>query len=332
MSWTDHFPVLGDNLIAAWQNLAKNGEVAEIEACFAIREWINLRPARHLVSASLFWKPAYVGEQEFPPLTRELLRNPRSYGIATRENDPWGHYVAPLLDGAAKLWASRPDITFRVYLAADLDFLIGDLTAVGCEIVLMESCSLRHNPGAMWRFLALEGDTVVTVTDADRARDVIHDVTRTEAAVAAGLGSWRSPYTWGPAATHSNIAAWYRPINACQFGTNACLPMRVLAEAFVWSVKNGMFPTAAPVAFGAAEEFFGSGWPGYGFDEWFLLCAVYPRLAAGGMLTVIRPGDHTLHHLFALDIEYCTWANPASEIVYLPWKNAAEDAISRTPP
>jgi hypothetical protein len=320
MSWTDHFPVLADDLISTWHDHAGADERLEIARHFAIQRWINRRPARHVVSASLFWKPAYAGEPEFPPLTREVLQHPQKFGIHSRENDPWGNYVSPLIDGAVKLRAARPDITFRVYLAADLEFLIDDLTDAGCEIALMESRSVRHNPGAMWRFLAMEGEETVTVTDADHAREVIHDVRRTEAAVAAGLASWRSPYTWGPAARQANIAAWYRPINACQFGSALNLPICEMAMAFIWGVRLGKLPTAAPVAFGTPEEFFGSAWPGYGFDEWFLLCAVYPRLARGGVLSVIRPGDQTLHHLFALDIEYCTWANPGSEIVYLPWQ------------
>lgn len=318
MSWTDYFPVLGDDLVAIYQSDAGLAERAEIRAHFAVREWLNRRPAAHLVSASLFWKPATACERGFPPLSREVLKNPGKSGIRSRVSDPWQHYVEPLLAGARNLRERRPDVVFRVYLAADLEFLIDDLTDAGCEIALMEGGSVLHNPGAMWRFLAMEGPETVTVIDADRAPQVVHDVIRTEATAAAGLGSWRSPYTWGAAASQPNMAAWYRPVNACQFGSALDLPMTALVEAFLWAVGTGRISTWAPAAFGGPEAFFGSRWPGYGFDEWFLSCAVFPRLAAGGILTVIRPADHSLHHLFALDIEYCTWANRSSEILYLP--------------
>jgi hypothetical protein len=63
---------------------------------------------------------------------------------------------------------------------------------------------------------------------------------------------------------------------------------------------------------------FGSDWPRYGFDEWFLTAAVYPRLAPGGVATFFPAAEcgFTLHHWFVLDIEYVTWANPRSEVIY----------------
>ena len=320
MSWTDHFPVLADEAVDVYHALASPVEKGEIDSHFAIRQVINPQPAGHVVSCSLFWKPASADERAFPPLSREVLIHPERFGIASRVNDPWQHYVEPLLEGARILRERRADVTFRVYLADDLDFLAADLTNAGCEVVVMESRSVLHNPGAMWRFLAMEGPEIVTVTDADHAREVVHDVARTEAAIAAGLGSWRAPYTWGPARLHANIAAHYRPMIACQFGSSLGFPMRDLMAAFIWCVRTGRIPKLAPEAFGEPEAYLGSEWPAYGFDEWFLMCAIFPRMAPGGVATFIRPSDFTLHHLFALDIEYVTWANPASEILYLPWE------------
>lgn len=100
-----------------------------------------------------------------------------------------------LLKGAAILREARPEAVLRVYLAADLEFLIADLVAVGCEVYLMKSSSIRHNPGALWRFLALEETgRWVTVIDADLGTDILSDVERTEQAMAADLGLWRTPY------------------------------------------------------------------------------------------------------------------------------------------
>jgi hypothetical protein len=58
----------------------------------------------------------------------------------------------------------------------------------------------------------------------------------------------------------------------------------------------------------------GSAWPSYGFDEYFMNVALYPRLAQDGMLTFVPSGASS--QLLTLDVEYCTWGNPASELVY----------------
>jgi hypothetical protein len=60
----------------------------------------------------------------------------------------------------------------------------------------------------------------------------------------------------------------------------------------------------------------GADWPSYGFDEWFLLAALYPRIAAEGVLTFVGWNDRIANHWLALDIEYVTWANTRSEILY----------------
>jgi hypothetical protein len=58
-------------------------------------------------------------------------------------------------------------------------------------------------------------------------------------------------------------------------------------------------------------------WPDYGFDEWFLQVALYPRAAFEGLLTFVPASAKS--QLLPLDIEYTMWANPASEIQYFGW-------------
>jgi len=99
-----------------------------------------------------------------------------------------------LIEGAEALAKLRPEIIFRGYLAADMEFLVPDLVEQNCEVHLMKSSSARHSPGAMWRFLALDHDGFVTITDSDRAAEVIHDLERTEGVLTLGLGHWRVPY------------------------------------------------------------------------------------------------------------------------------------------
>ena len=274
-----------------------------------------LPPRRHVVAASLFWKPVVMTDGPYPVPTREILKDPASHGVTGQVNHPWIHFVEPLLAGARRLKKERPDVAFRVYLANDLAFLIPDLTEAGCEIALMESSSIAHNPGAMWRFLAMKEEGLVTITDAERADDVIYDVERTELVAEAGLGHWRVPYTWGNEETRRALASHYRPILACQFGSARSYPMDELMAAFIWHHRKGTLSTTLQLG-GRTRNIFGTTWPDYGFDEWFLLAAMHPRMAFEGVLTFVPWEDRSLNQWFALDIEYCTWANPKSEILY----------------
>ncbi len=327
MSWTDIFPHLSDDAIEEYEDLVSESEREELAHFFRIASWHNKvesAPA-HLVAASLFWKPAESGDADFPELTRDVLADPSAYGITARIGNPWEHYVAPLILGARDLKLQRPDVAFRVYLANDLEFLVPYLVQVGCEVALMESSSLRHNPGAMWRFLAMEEECLVTITDSDRAWYVIHDVERTEIAAEAGIGFWRVPYTWGEEATKKGLPSHYRPVLASQFGSTSRYEVEKLMKAFIWHSRRGTIADHIDFGNDARMEIFGTLWPTYGFDEWFLLAGLYPRIAMNGIATFIPWSDRSLRHWFALDIEYCTWANPLSEIFYHGDALPAED-------
>jgi hypothetical protein len=242
MSWTDVFPMLTDEQVANYESLVTDSERETSDERFGVLRVENRRPASgHLVSTSLFWKPASAGEPDFPVPDRRTLREAGKTGRISR-HAPWEHYVQPLLDGAEALRAARPDVVFRVYLARDLEFLVADLVRVGCEVVIMKGSSLRHNPGAMWRFLAFEEKgRVVTITDADHAPEILHNIERTEHAVEAGHGLWRAPYMLsggGP----DNDPGFYRPINACQFGGMGGMAVKVLMDALVWHTLRGSMP------------------------------------------------------------------------------------------
>ena len=155
MNWSDLFPVLDDDLVSHYQNEASQDEQASLGEHFEIEEVFNRRAAEHVVSTSLFWKPIRQEEAEYPLPSREVMQAPHAHGLSSRFVNPWDHYVLPLLETAQVLRTKRPNITLRVYLARDLAFLVDELMAVGCEVYLMRSSSLRHNPGAMWRFLAM---------------------------------------------------------------------------------------------------------------------------------------------------------------------------------
>ncbi len=241
---------------------------------------------------------------------------------------PWDHYAMPLLEGAVLLSEARPAVVPRVYLAADLEFLLEDLVAVGCEVFLMKSASIRHNPGAMWRFLALEAaDEWITVIDADRGRDIVSDMERSEQAMAAGLGMWRMPYFFD-GHRHKYHVGFYRPINACQFGARGGQPMELLMKAFIWQNRRGTMRTTWQEPGDRGEEkpqpIATTTWPSDGFDEWFLLAAMYPRWAFEGVLTFFHWRQPKLGFCHTLDVEYVTWANPGSEVFRCPEPPAGE--------
>lgn len=319
MSWTDVFPVLSDDQIADYQLNVTGLEATLLDEWFGVERTENERIGKHLVATSLFWKNLVKAEGELPPVTRERMMNAGQFGLVSRYA-PWEHYVMPLLEGARSLRERRPEIVFRVYLAADLEFLVEDLVAVGCEVKVMKGSSIRHNPGALWRFLALEEKgRWVTITDSDRAKEVLSDIERTESVMAAGLGLWRVPYIFG-SVENDNHPGYYRPINACQFGASGGQPVELLLRAFLWHTIRGTMPDKcwlSPTKGKRSQlEIHGTEWPSYGFDEWFLTAALYPRFAFEGVLTFLPINQREVNHWLALDIEYVTWASGKSEILY----------------
>jgi hypothetical protein len=319
MSWTDVFPVLSEAQVSEFQQSATDVERELLDEWCGVARVVNAQEGKHLVAASLFWKHAHKVDGDLPEISREVMKNAKKLGLVTRFS-PWEHYVEPLLEGAAALLSLRPEIVFRVYLAADLEFLVEDLVAVGCEVFLMKGSSIRHNPGAMWRFLALQEEgRWVTITDSDRAHQVVHDVERTEKIMAAGLGLWRVPYVFD-SVKNGNSPSSYRPIIACQFGALGGYPVELLMKAMLWHTLRGSMPNECrirkPNGKVGRVPIFGTDWPTYGFDEWFLIAALYPRLAGAGVLTFFPINQKESNHWFSLDIEYVTWANPRSEILF----------------
>jgi hypothetical protein len=226
--------------------------------------------------------------------------------------EPWESYVEPLLLETPEAIRRNPGVEFRLYLAADLDFLIEELTAIGWHVHLMKSASLRYCPGGFWRFLALdEEDALVTVIDTDRMREVSHEIGRTRAMAQTGLGLWRVPGYYNSDLTHQ---VRYRPILGGHFGAKGGIPIRQLLEAFLWHSEHGTLRKTALVPGVGERPIQFAEWPGYGFDEWFQLAALYPWLAANGTLTFIPSDARSL--LLPVDLEYALWANPKSESIY----------------
>lgn len=107
-----------------------------------------------------------------------------------------------------------------------------------------------------------------------------------------------------------------------QFGsTGGLTTVNMMMQALVWSSQNQQIETFAKLAGCVSKPVHGAVWPDYGFDEWILLCGIYPRAAYDGVLTFV-PSDPQ-SRLLPLDIEYTMWANSASEIQFFGWKDGA---------
>ena len=311
MSWTESFPYLSDDLIAEYDELATAAEKAELEDWLGVARVHNRQAGkRHIVSMTLFWKHVNADHPELATPNRHRLLHSRRLGLVKRF-DPYESYVEPLLSHGPGLTAAHPGVCFRVYLASDLDFLRPELVAAGFEVRVMKSSSVRYCPGGFWRFLAL-GDRgkLVTVIDSDRIRFAPGEMARTQSMADSGLALWRVPGYYN-SEVRSNVR--YRPLLGGHFGARGGVPVRKWIEVFIWHTRRGTMPNTAEIPGCGPLPINATVWPSYGFDEWWQL-AIYPRLAPRGVLTFL-PTD-ARSQLLPLDIEFTTWANPKSEIVY----------------
>src|SRR5690606_10885133 len=144
----------------------------------------------HVVSATLFWKHVAASDPDLPVPSLEYMVDAHRLGLVKRFS-PWESYVEPLFLHSDRVTSENPNVRFRLYLGSDLDFLIPDLNALGWDVFLMKSPSIRYCPGGFWRFLALEDEgTLVTVIDTDRIDHVSNEIVRTRSMDEMGLGLW----------------------------------------------------------------------------------------------------------------------------------------------
>ena len=315
------FPILDDDMLSDYQSDSLPEEKSEMEQLFGIQEVVqpsdtNIQipksgKRREIVSVTLFWKNLGKYEPSIPSPSRERFLDGTRLGLVKRF-PPHQEYFQPMIRFIDEAKEKFPEVTFRVYLASDLDFLIPELTESGWEVCLMKSPSIRYCPGGFWRFLALEEeDALVTIIDADRMEIVESEITRTRVMDEMNLGLWRVPGYY-----NSDLRNFvrYRPILGGHFGAKGGIPVRKLIEAFVWHSRHDTIDKSAHIPGLGEKPVLFTDWPGYGFDEWFQLAALYPRLAQNGTLTYIPHDSRST--LLPVDLEYAMWANPRSESIY----------------
>lgn len=281
----------------------------------------------HVVSATLFWKNVGAKDPDLPKPSRFRMIHARRLGLVQRF-DPWGAYVEPFLLYSGQVKEKNPDVILRVYLASDLEFLVEDLTEAGWEVHLMKTPSIRYCPGGFWRFLALaEKGKLVTMIDADRVKEINVELERTRLMEASGLGLWRVPGYYN---ADFSKEVRYRPILGGHFGAKGGIDVKKLMQAYIWHLRRGSLPAIVSVPGCGPRPLQFLRWPGYGVDEVFQLMALYPRLVREGTLTFVPTDAKSL--LLPVDIEYCTWANPASEVIYVPMNGCCGPKIIKNRP
>lgn len=313
MSWTDIFPVLNDDHVREFVEKAPEDERCECLLHVSEEARFNPQPEkREVASFSLFWKYDYTADPDIGELTREKLMKAGELGLV-RRSDPWTAYVEPLLERVAMLTNKLPEVAAVVHLANDLQFLIEDFVALGAEVRLMKSPSIRYSPGAMWRFLPLsEAGRLITVCEADKfLTNVRCDLDRTRAMDKVDFTCWRVP-AWGD--VHEGKVC-YSPLMGGQLGARGgLLDVKSLAAAFIWHRRRGTISGFANMPGCGSLPMKGAEWPEYGFNELFLKVAVFTRMIQHKMLSFIATSAKAT--LLPVDIEYDMWGNPESELIH----------------
>lgn len=229
---------------------------------------------------------------------------------AYTEGDPdykieWRNFTEDIVATTAISMSQDPEVGIRIYLADYLDHLLPILQRGGFEVVIIGTGSCRFSLGNLWPILALEApDTLFTFVTPENLANSGISIKRSELLRGTGLGAWRTP--------EIRKRPSYYPISNSGWGAKGGMQAELLLRAFLWfslkrrsatrSVSDHATTLGLPVPFA-----------GDGFDHWFLAVALYPRLAENGILTF---ADMSMKPpIFALDIEYATWANPNSELV-----------------
>ena len=314
MSWSDSHPVLTDQMIEDYEAEASAAEIQNISGLYASMEILNAKRGDHIVSVSLVASDLHDGREN-----------------ASKSEEPWSpehenlqEYIAPLLAHARRIESSNSGHSLRVHLENGLGGLAPSLLESGCEVWLMGSAESSPALGKLWRLLALrETDSLVTVTSMSRLADLEADMTRTKMTALGGLRTWRTP---GNFATGCCSRLLYSPFSGAGFGAKGGLDVSRLLQAFTWHTWQGSMPNEVHCP-SSAVPLHGPAWTSADFDEWFIAAAIYPRLAADGILT-FAPA-RAMPPMFALDVEYCTWANPNSQLIHVPISGGCTDGGPR---
>jgi len=250
------------------KDLKTSANVCDISELFEHEEIINHQPYKNkIVSMSLFFKNVDKIEVH-DELSEDIIKN--------ISNIKWEKYFEKLLKYGPEFIKNNPDIKIRIYLANDCKFMIPRLSEF-CEIYLMKTSSLSAQPGMMWRFLAMnELDTSVVYWDADDCNDISYTT---------HLFKFKKPFVrtnqWKSIFKDDSGSIVYRPFMGCRSYTNIQIDIKPMMIDFIKNELDGNISKSVN-----HSNFFGTTWPYYGFDEWFLMTLLYPIALKKGLHTI----------------------------------------------
>jgi hypothetical protein len=297
---------------------------AFLDNLFKIKKVYQRQPVskKKVLSYSLFFKPPFLHMNQPKINEKSIYQNNAAIKHYSSFNTI---YLKPLINQLKTFRNHYPaDWIARVYVAADLEFLVPKLLFPGVEIYVMNSNSLAAAPGSMWRFLVFGDNSVqiAYVKDAD-----------------GGCGRWDGDFSrtdqvlkwiqsnntrgffrlrdldyfvrlWsGEKKLYSQI---YSPISAAAIGSKNVNWINIEKAMKGYILHRMLYPhekrhfydySSKKYPFGYGNDFMG-----YGFDERFLKRVLYFAAADRQELTLLPYGDIPYHlpkkHLVRLDLEY----------------------------
>lgn len=299
--------------MSAWNDFEEQAtadERREITDMFSVRKTVGTPTSTEILACSLFCRPPDVGPVWDPP-TRQNVHQIRA---RAGRMSWWEAYAAPLFRNLHRLPFTYPNREVHLYLAADLDWLVPDLTLPGVVIHVMNHSSIAAVPGMMWRYLAHDLPGVTEIYNVD-----IEDSWTSLRIFEPHVEAWRksqlalfrhyNPHEWSPDVKDLLV---YRPLVGCHLFYRPQPDFSAFKSccASVWLAMKNRFPTTMNHPWRGDVPMFGHRWPDYGFDESYLQHILYPHFLPRGIYSHWHTSRSEV--LFPLDLFATAKANPGS--------------------
>lgn len=304
MSWTDHFPVIESSTD---ESPDTPGASSILELLNVGQQFSTARPEAHIISTSASW--ASISLNEEPYVDAATAKNCLNVG-GDGGAKAWLGHVGRVLK---QIEIGKANTVLRVYLSPELAHWAEPLFTAGCEVALMAHSAAFAPLVGLWRLLALEENRPMTIIDPRLLSQAMGWASTTEQLIKDGLGFWREP---GLRQRHGKDLSEYRPIPNLAMGGQGNIPIRNLLKTMEFQQVIGRLKPSVRSATGVEKPLIGGLWPQVGYDDWLLMCCVYPLVAQRGLMTLVGQ-NHVPPVILALDVEYATWANPKATVVPL---------------
>ena len=315
MSWTEYFPVVDDDLVDGVHEVALSSDLREIEAQFRPLEEAGRKRASSLLSMVIDSVHCFaIGGKDGASLaTNGHLAYPADFAV---------ELILKVRTITALLDQRGQGEVLRIYLGANLGEFTQDLALAGAEVFLMPEAPSRTGYLRLCKFLALNEGCPVTFGDFRKIELLEGDLERTRVMAMSQLGIWRIPRI---EAEDDDLRMTYRPISDGRLGTVAYPGITELLVAFVWLLLKGELPRQVSMPGCGMRMLTWGQWGGGDIDDLFGAVMLFPRMAAEGVLTFVGAGTKSLW--LPIDVEYVTWANAKSQLVFYNDEGCCGDEV-----